>query len=61
MKSIDQILKLSKNKHYHLKRSERLALDLIAQEQFESDWAELTTEQKETLIEIHGCACGKRG
>lgn len=59
MKSIDQILKLSKNKHYHLKKAELLALDLLAHEEFELDWSELTEEQKDDLRDKHPCDCGR--
>lgn len=60
MKSIDQILKLSRNKHYHLKVRELALLDEIAEQEFDSSFAELNEEQREMLDIKYGCACGSK-
>ena len=60
MKSIDQILTLSKNKHYHMKAKERELLDDIAEQEFDLPFAELNAEQKEMLELKYGCACGSK-
>lgn len=60
MKSIDQILKLSKNKHYRLKTKEKALLDEIAEQEFDSTFDELNAEQKEMLEIKYGCACGSK-
>lgn len=58
MKSIDQILKLSKNPHYHLKKAERDSLDAIAQTQFGEDFDKMNDEQLQMLFREYNCDCG---
>lgn len=60
MKSIDQLLKLSTNKHYHLKKSELDLLDRVARKEFELKWAELNDTQRDVLFTLYPCKCGDK-
>lgn len=58
MKSIDQILKLTTNPHYHLKKSELDALDQVSLSEFDKTFSKLTKAQLTQLFEKYPCHCG---
>lgn len=58
MKSIDQILKLTTNPHYHIKKTEYAALDAVCQEEFGKTFKKLTKAELKELFAKYDCHCG---